>query len=454
MPTGAGKTITAAQIAISAREKGNVALFLVDRIALADQAVETMRRVGLTTSVIRGAETDIVSGHDVIVASIQTLNRRRHLPDANLLIVDECHILHRAHANILERWSAVPAVGLTATPFAQGLGQYFSRLVVPTSIRELTDDGFLVPVTPYGPAKFNVDGVKSRAGDYAVGDLSAAVNRVEIHADVVSTWKRLSEERSTLVFAVDIAHSKALAASFDAAGVVAEHVDGYTDSEDRQQSIARFKSGQTKVLCSVACLAVGFDAPNASCLVLARSTKSLTMHLQQIGRGLRPFEGKEDCIVIDHAGNIESHGLPADIEIGALDHGSKTWGTTQDKSDPLPKPCSKCAFIKPPRVHECPKCGFAPERQSDVETIDADIVPLTDAALKRNGRRLYQEFLGAAELMGKSRGWAYHLYLEKVGAKPPWSWRNLGAIEPSRESLGFAKHRLIRFMKSRKQGAA
>lgn len=454
MPTGAGKTITAAQIAISAREKGNVALFLVDRIALADQAVETMRRVGLTTSVIRGAETDIVAGHDVIVASIQTLNRRRHLPDANLLIVDECHILHRAHANILQRWSNVPAIGLTATPFARGLGQYFSRLVVPTSIRDLTNDGFLVPVAPYGPAKFNVDGVKSHAGDYAVGELSAAVNRVEIHADVVSTWQRLGEQRSTLVFGVDIAHSKALAASFGAAGVVTEHLDGYTDSEDRQQSIARFKSGETKVLCSVACLAVGFDAPNASCLVLARPTKSLTMHLQQIGRGLRPFEGKEDCIVIDHAGNIESHGLPADIEIGALDHGTKTWGTTQDRSDPLPKPCSKCSFIKPPRTHACPSCGFAPERQSEVETVDSDIVPLTNEALKRGRQRLYREFKGAAELMGKSPVWAYHLYKAKTGEKPPWSWRNLTPLDPSRETLGFARHRMIRFVKSRKQGAA
>ena len=96
----------------------------------------------------------------------------------------------------------------------------------------------------------------------------------------------------------------------------------------------------------------------------------------------------------------------------------------------------------------------APERQSEVETIDADIVPLNNAALKRGALRLYRELKGAAELMGKSPGWAYYLYEAKTGEKPPWSWRNLTPLDPSRETLGFVRHRVIRFVKSRKQGAA
>ena len=116
-PTGSGKTVTAAHIAKSAREKGHITLFIVDRITLADNAIETMERAGLKTSILRGADTYVVEGHDVIVASIQTLHRRRYLPDADLLIIDEIHILHKAHARLLERWDNVPCIGLTATPF-------------------------------------------------------------------------------------------------------------------------------------------------------------------------------------------------------------------------------------------------------------------------------------------------------------------------------------------------
>ncbi|HMM74880.1 MAG TPA: DEAD/DEAH box helicase [Gammaproteobacteria bacterium] len=445
MPTGAGKTITAATIVRNARERGTVSMFIVDRIALADQAAETFVRMGLSVSVLRGEDSRIIAGHDVVVASIQTLARRR-LPDAGLLLIDECHVMHKAHAALLERWDAVPAIGLTATPFARGLGRWFSHLVAPTSVRELTDAGLLVPIIPFGPSAPDLAGVATRRGDYAQAELAARVNRVELHADIVRTWQRLGEGRSTLAFCVDIAHAKAVAEAFDAAGVRAAHVDGYQETDERNAAIRAFKAGDVRVLCSVACLAVGFDAPNASCLVLARPTKSLTMHLQQIGRGLRPFDGKADCILIDHSGNIERHGLPADIEIGALDTSTKTW-TTGTSREALPRPCSACAFLKPAKAHKCPRCGFAPERQCAVETIEAEIVPLTFEATAQHGRRLYQQFLGCADRFGKRRGWAFHLYLAKVGEKPAWAWQSLDAIEPSDDVVRFARSRLIRYAK-------
>ncbi len=447
MPTGAGKTITAAAIVASAREKGKIAAFIVDRIALADQAIETMYRTGLVSSVLRGEDSRIIAGHDVIVASIQTLSRRR-VPDVDLLVIDEAHVLHKAHADLLQRWDAVPVIGLTATPFTKGLGRYFSNIVVPTSIRELTENGLLVPVTPFGPSNPDLDGVRSRAGDYAAGELAERMNRVELHADILATWRRLGEGRQTLIFCVDIAHSKAVAAAFLAADIRAEHVDGYTDNLERQGTIRRFREGECTVLCSVACLSVGFDAPNASCLILARPTKSLTMHLQQIGRGLRPHPGKSDCIVIDHAGNIERHGLPADIAIGELDTGSRTW-ETRTRREPLPKPCPACAFLKPPCTHVCPKCNFAPERKCAVATIEGEIVPLTQAASLQSARRLYQEFLGCAEAMGKKRGWAWHLYQAKTGAEPSPGWSYLVPIEPGDAAIGYAKSRIIRYAKAR-----
>ena len=447
MPTGAGKTITAASVALSAKAKGNLTLFIVDRIELATQAAETMERLGLTVSIMQGENTKIVAGHDVVVGSIQTLVRRR-LPDARLIVIDECHIMHRAHAALLDRWNAIPAIGLTATPFSRGLGNWFSNLAVPTSIRDLTRDGLLVPIIAYGPATPDLGGIETRAGDFAVGQLSERMQRPAIHADLVSTWQRLGENRATLAFAVDIAHAKHIAASFNDAGISAAHVDGYQDSDDRREAIVGFKNGAIKVLVSVACLSIGFDAPIAACAILARPTKSLTLHLQQIGRVLRPYPSKHDAIVLDHSGNIERHGLPADIAIGALDTSTKTWGT-QQKREALPSLCAKCRYLKPPKVHECPKCGFAPERPNKIQTNDGELVALTAAATTLSHRRLYQEYIGCAEHFDKSPGWAYYLFVAKTGEKPAWNWKTLVAIEPSQEALRFAKSQLIRFAKRR-----
>ncbi|MFP3339595.1 helicase-related protein, partial [Micrococcus sp. SIMBA_131] len=87
--------------------------------------------------------------------------------------------------------------------------------------------------------------------------------------------------------------------------------DGYdTDKEGRTETINAFRRGEIKVLCNVAVLTKGFDAPETGCVVLARPTKSLMLHIQMIGRGLRTADGKQDCIIIDHAGNCLRNGLP------------------------------------------------------------------------------------------------------------------------------------------------
>ncbi len=447
MPTGGGKTLTAASVALSAKAKGNVVLFIVDRIELASQAAETFERVGLTVSIMQGENTRIEPGHDVIVASIQTLARRR-LPEAGLIVIDEVHILHRAHIALLDRWNALPAIGLTATPFAAGLGKHFTNLVVPTTIRELTEAEYLVPIVAYGPSSPDLDGIESRGGDYAVGQLSTRMQQKSICGDLVDTWRRLGEGRQTIAFCVDIAHAKHVAALFVDSGIPAAHVDGYMDSEERRDTIARFKAGEIRVLASVAVLSIGFDAPVASCAILARPTKSLTLHLQQVGRVLRPHPGKADALILDHSGNIERHGLPADIAIGQLDNGTKTWNVRPTR-EPMPRPCQKCHFMKPPKTHACPKCGFAPERQSEIEHVDGELIALTAASLSTSNRRLYQEFLGAALHFGKRPGWAFFLYQAKTGDKPAWGWRNLEPVEPSPETLRYAKSQMIRFSKRR-----
>src|SRR5690606_28472645 len=98
--------------------------------------------------------------------------------------------------------------------------------------------------------------------------------------------------KRTVVFAVSVAHSQEIAARFRAAGVRAEHVDGTTPAREREAILARVRSGETTVVCNCALLTEGVDIPALECAVVARPTLSLSLHLQTIGRVLRPFKGK------------------------------------------------------------------------------------------------------------------------------------------------------------------
>jgi superfamily II DNA or RNA helicase len=122
LATGGGKTVVASHIAKAAAEKERRALFIVDRIELVGQAVNTFAAVGLTVGILRGEDTCFTEQDDIIVASIQTIAARRAPDWVDLVMIDECHILHREHIRLMDAWSALPVIGLSATPLRKGLG--------------------------------------------------------------------------------------------------------------------------------------------------------------------------------------------------------------------------------------------------------------------------------------------------------------------------------------------
>lgn len=286
MATGAGKTVVAGEIIRMAHEKGRKPYFIVDRLALIDQAVGHFENIGMRVGVIQGNHPQWNPRADVQVASVQTLARRR-MPEFDFAIRDEVHCLHKADLRLMEEYNNVPFIGLSATPFTKGLGKYFSRLVVGATTAQLTEEGFLVPAVTYGPSTPDLSGVASQAGDFVVSQLSQAVDKPKLIADITETWLKLGENRQTLCFATNVAHSKHIAASFQSLGIEAHHIDAYTSSERRRELIQGFREERIRVLVSVGVLTTGFDAPNASCLILARPTKSLILHCQMIGRSLR-----------------------------------------------------------------------------------------------------------------------------------------------------------------------
>jgi superfamily II DNA or RNA helicase len=461
--TGFGKTVVAAHLALSAVQKGKRVLFIVDRIELVGQAVRTFSELGLHVGVLQGENTNFARTDDIIVASIQTI-RARQAPDwVHLVIVDEAHILHQTHIKLMDRWTAIPFIGLSATPLRKGLGRHFTNLVRGPSIRWLTDQGFLVPVRGFAPAADAVSealkGMRVQRGDYVEADLGEAMNQQELVGDIVSTWQARGEDRQTLCFATSIAHSKAIRDDFEAVGVTVAHIDAYTSADERRDIIARFKAREIRVLTSVNVLGIGFDVPDASCLILARPTLSEALHIQQMGRGIRRAEGKVDCLVLDHSGNTLKHGLPAHFEVPDLDTSEKGQGEVRKKKDrdALVK-CSHCGAVMERDMVACPECGVErPLRRSEVSYRDGDLVEFGAAddvagADMDERREFYRGALGYALLHGKKRGLAFHLARERFkGWKPPFAWQNLEPIDPPPDLTRWIKSRNIRRVKGRER---
>ena len=465
--TGAGKTVIAAYIIQSAVEKGNRVLFVVDSLELVDQAVETFERFGMHVGVLQGYHEKTNTAAMVQVCTAQTIAARlkkyRHQFEQweiGLVIIDEAHVRYKAHSQMREIYPC-PFLGLSATPFAKGMGKFFDDLTVAIPMRQLIDDGYLCPFRVYAPSQPDMDGVKTDSkGDYK-SDEAAKKYTQEITADIISTWLRLAGDRQTIGFACNVAHSKLLASQFQDYGIKAVHVDGYGSSDEanleRHKAIEGYKSGEIQVLWNVAIATKGFDAPHTSCIIDARPTKSLMLHFQKFGRGLRIAEGKQDCVILDHAGNVQRNGFPTDHIITALDDGES--GNAKDrkiKTDPLPKPCSQCGFVKEPKQHKCPECGFAPEKMPNVGVKDGELIELTDGknrspeytvAQKREWMLMLKHI---EQSKGYKKGWSIYAYKSKFGVEPATLWPR-STVEPSPEVQNFVTHMRIKHAKGKKK---
>ncbi len=458
MPTGSGKTATAGEMVRRAAERGHRSLFIVDRIELAGQAVRHLQSLGLPTGLMQGENTFYSDSDAVIVASIQTLARRGVPNSVQLIVIDEAHILHKAHLSALCKYNLIPAVGLSATPLRKGLGCVFSRLVQGPSIAQWVERDHLVPVRAFGPTQDKVqaaiEGVRvsySASGrDYAQGELSAKMRRKELVGDIVSTWNALAAGMPTLCFAVDIAHSKAIVDDFRAEGVAAEHLDAFTDDADRRAIIQRYRCGETKLLSSVSVLSIGFDVPIATCAILARPTLSLALHIQQVGRVMRPASSKTSALVLDHAGNFARHGKPEDFVIERLEDGEFIVRKPQKAKAEL-KPCTDCGYLLDLGQRECPNCGSEPRRSNTVHQVDGELVEIGGGGRVSqvvDERAFYQQL----RYIGISRDWKPQAAAAQCRRRfkrwPPCAWNDLPPKLPDAATLRWLTSQQIRYRKA------
>lgn len=355
MPTGAGKTVTAAEIIKGALSKGNECIFTAPAVSLIGQTVESFEAQGIRDiGVMQGNHPRTNALAKVQIATVQTL-ARREIPKAALIIVDEAHI----RADVIDRMMAeredVFFVGLSATPWRAGMGLLWQDLVIPVTINQMIDRGLLSKFAVYAPDVPDLSGVKVKAGEYVEEGLQRVMGEAKILGSVVANWLERGERRPTLCFGVNRAHAAQIAKEFQANGISAAYVDGEVDGVEREFINQRFRNGDYAVICSVRTMTTGVDLP-VSCIIDAAPTRSEMLHVQKIGRGLRVNPGTEDLIVFDHAGNSLRLGLVTQIHHDTLD--ATKPGQKQERkpaAERLPTECPKCAALRIGRV--CPECG-------------------------------------------------------------------------------------------------
>lgn len=442
-PTGSGKTEVMASIARAYRKDGRKVILTVPKKQLIDQTVQRLGQHGITeVGVIQADHWMTDYSKPVQVATVQSLQARglAKVPKASVVLVDEAHVVFEFQRKWMAdvEWRRVPFIGFTATPGTKGLGQMYDDLVIGSTTQELIDNGFLSPFKVFAPPSGilpDLAGVKVSAGDYQIGDLSARMQKPQLVADVVKTWRETASHRPTLVFAVDRAHGNALFERFCEAGIFAGYIDGDTPMTERTEIERQHELGRLQVVINIGCLTTGCDWPWVSCIVLARPTKSEMLLTQIVGRGLRtsPETGKTDCLVLDHSSTTERLGLVTDIHWTELDDGKHRAGAKREKKpEALPKECTQCHVMKPPRTPVCHHCGHEAKRPSKVVTTDGALIEATGKKRKQHTMQEKQDWYSAClwELYrnGKNVGRAYYLYIAKFGVAPSHQIKRAGRV--------------------------
>jgi len=437
-PTGSGKTYLGMRVIQECLVRGKSAIFVCDRTTLINQTSAVADSYGLSAHGILQANnwrTDLDSKFQI--ASCQTL-ARRNWPDADVIVIDEAHTQYAAWVDHVQSCRAV-VIGLSATPFSDGLGKIFTNLVNAATMNDLTESGVLVPMKVFSCAKIDMHGAATAGGEWT--DKAAETRGMAIIGDVVTEWVKYASTRKTIVFGATIAHCEEMCKQFNEAGIMAATFTCDTTFEERAILLKEYQKPDSalRVLISVEALAKGFDVKDVECVCDCRPLrKSLSTAIQMWGRGLRssPETGKKDCYLLDFSGNIVRFAEDyADIfynGLAALDAGEKLDKVIRkdDEEKPEGKACQKCGYT--PCGKRCVACGFEFKPMNMVEHEAGEMSEFkVGKATVGNKLEVWEQCCTLVRGQGKpdtAAGRAAHLYKSITGSFP----RLMPAFEATR----------------------
>lgn len=427
-PTGSGKTTIAGEITSRAVSNGRRVLFLAHRRRLIQQIAERAAAFGVRYGVVMADLPDApwakydtaaplqIASRDTLLSRV-VRNGWSGIPNADLLIVDECHNLEGEQYNALAEACKVPFwIGLTATPCrpdGTGLGaKVWDTIVEAATVPELVERNFLVPVKVFAPPGI---GERRKRGD-----------KTPIAGDPVDHWQRYAAGMPTVVFTRTVAESVAVRDRYRAAGVAAEHLDASTPYEERERIIAGLEADDVTVLTNAAVLTEGVDIPKLACCQLLCRCGSIIRLLQSVGRVMRPYPGKEFAVLLDHSGAVFEHGMPGEpIEwsLSEVDIDKRLKKDREDGKRANPSLCSKCGLIFA-GVPVCPECGTpTPMRKpkaADTKLANERLVQVAGTAGPERDRlqREWTRTLYMARAKGWTAGRASSVFKSKFGEYP------------------------------------
>jgi superfamily II DNA or RNA helicase len=420
MPTGAGKTVTFSDIALSAVTNGKRVMVLCDRKELISQAYDKVTDYGLSPTIIAPKHRQIKNSS--YIASVDTLVRRE-APAIDLLIIDEAH-KRRFDKIITDIYPNTKTIGATATPirpWKHSLHNFYSDLIEPVDIPELIRDRFLNPARTFGPT-LSIDDVKISynaelgENDFNTDDQFKQWSKPGLYDGVIDNYIKFTPGTKAIVFNVNVAHSKRMTEEFNRRGILSYHIDGTTPDWMRKQILQDFRDGKFLVLNNCSIFTTGFDEPSIETVIINRKTISLALWLQMCGRGSRLCDeiGKMFFNIIDHGGNVWKHGLWESPRTFSL-MSDKPRRTSLDVA-PV-KECPECEEILNASAAKC-SCGYVfPVKESVL--IQSEFKELTGAIIATPSSKTYKG--GVTANIWKMSDQEIRAYGAEQGYKPGWA---------------------------------
>lgn len=417
-PCGSGKTVIFSYFTKQIISKGKKVFILVHRDELLDQVSETLNKFNVGHSFI--AANRYHSARPLVqVASVFTLIKRlKRVPTPDVIICDESHhaSFNSTWGRIFQHYPKAWRIGVTASPIrlsGEPLGDIFDDLIIGPSVEELIKEGHLSDYEIYGAEEIDTSGVHTVAGDFNKKEIDSLMDKPVITGKAVSHYKRCADGKRALVYCCSLKHMQSVAKEFSDAGYRTGTIEGKMEPILRRRVVQNFKNGTIQILVSVNVVSEGFDLPAIECIIGLRPTQSLGLCIQQYTRGLRTFEGKKICTILDHAGNCKRLQWWPEKDIEWSLGGSKKRIKDQEKEIKI-RLCKICYGANEAWRKECKYCKEPFSVVSrEVEEVDGELKKLDIEMFRRTRKkeegmaRSLEELKELGKQRGYNPGWAY-----------------------------------------------